>query len=526
MPAFDKCNLFELVLQRGRAHDGEGDIFFHRIATRSDLEGYCNFIDYAEVPPGCSIGKHSHASDEEEFYLVLYGEGEMWKDGDLLRVQAGDLIRNSPGGTHGLRNVGGGCAPLVRVRARCGEIMQRINTLLGMDNSLRSVHAVRDETYEIICKSGVLSPRDQTLASVLRSEAPILMVSTPSVDRLYGERLRSYLATNCPGTKISFMVLPCSEIDKSIEQVVAVCQRAAETQLARRSQIVCAGGGVALDICGLAAALFRRGINSVRIPTTLIGMIDAGIGVKNGVNFSGSKSLLGSFSVPEACIIDPSFLNSLPRRYLRCGLAESIKIATVCSPDLFALLDAHAEHLIGDVCGTSLGIAEDLIQTSIQWTLSELELNLFERSELFHDNSYARKLDFGHTFSPHIEAASGNSVLHGEAVAIDMAVSAELARRLEILDETSRTRLLSLLRRVGLPIHWPLLDPEALHESLQSIVSHRNGELNLVLPAAIGRGTFLRELSEVSLSLLREVVQRLAVWSTEEWARVDARSTN
>jgi mannose-6-phosphate isomerase-like protein (cupin superfamily) len=103
---FDRCNLFALTLECGPAHDGEGDIFFRRIATQSELAGGCNFIDFAEVPPGRSIGRHRHARDEEEYYLILRGEGEMWKDGECFPVKAGDLVRNSPGGAHGLRNVG------------------------------------------------------------------------------------------------------------------------------------------------------------------------------------------------------------------------------------------------------------------------------------------------------------------------------------------------------------------------------------------------------------------------------------
>src|SRR5687767_1791226 len=97
MPRFDRCNLFELELERGQAHEGQGEIFCRRIAARTDLAGPCNFIDYAEVPVGCTIGRHRHEADEEEFYLILGGEGEMSKDGDIFRVRAGDLVRNRPG---------------------------------------------------------------------------------------------------------------------------------------------------------------------------------------------------------------------------------------------------------------------------------------------------------------------------------------------------------------------------------------------------------------------------------------------
>lgn len=377
-----------------------------------------------------------------------------------------------------------------------------------------SVRASRDEHFDVICRSGILSLRDNTLASALRADAPVLVVSTPSVDRLYGDRFRHYLSKNASRNQICFMVMPCSEKQKSMEQVLAVCQRAAEARLARRSQIVCVGGGVALDISALAATLFRRGIPHIRIPTTLIGMIDAGIGVKNGINFGGSKSLIGTFTAPEACIIDPTFLSTLPLRHLQCGLAESIKIATMCSPELFTSLEALAIRLPDDF-GIPLEIAEDVVQLSVRWTLNELGLNLFERKELFHD-TYARKLDFGHTFSPYIEAASHHRILHGEAVAIDMAVSAELAHRMGFLDETSRTRLFNLHRRMGLPIYWSGIDPCSMHASLESVVRHRNGNLNLVLPAGIGRAAFVKDLSDVRVAVLKEVLQRLLYMSSRK----------
>jgi quercetin dioxygenase-like cupin family protein len=103
---FDRCNLSELVMQRGIQHGGRGEVRFTRVASRQDLDGPCNYIDYAEIPPGCTIGQHQHGLEEEEFFLVLGGEGEMSVDGHVSGVHAGDLIRNKPGATHGLSNVG------------------------------------------------------------------------------------------------------------------------------------------------------------------------------------------------------------------------------------------------------------------------------------------------------------------------------------------------------------------------------------------------------------------------------------
>lgn len=102
----DRCNLRELSLAEVTAHAGEGLIRFARVADAAALAGGCNFIDYAEVPPGASIGRHRHADDEEELYLVLDGEAHMWRDGESFAVRAGDLVRNPPGSEHGLCNTG------------------------------------------------------------------------------------------------------------------------------------------------------------------------------------------------------------------------------------------------------------------------------------------------------------------------------------------------------------------------------------------------------------------------------------
>ena len=115
---FVRCNLRELSLTPQCAHGGEGVIQFARIAGAAAFAGGCNFIDYAELPPGASIGRHRHSDDEEELYLVLEGSGAMWRDGDQFTVRTGDLVRNRPGGEHGLRNTGPGVLRLFVIELR------------------------------------------------------------------------------------------------------------------------------------------------------------------------------------------------------------------------------------------------------------------------------------------------------------------------------------------------------------------------------------------------------------------------
>ena len=103
---FERCNLYGLDLEEVVAHDGGGTVRSRRVASASELSGACNFVDFTRMPPGTSIGEHTHALDEEEFYLILSGVGRMRLDGTEFAVRAGDLVRNRPGGKHSLINTG------------------------------------------------------------------------------------------------------------------------------------------------------------------------------------------------------------------------------------------------------------------------------------------------------------------------------------------------------------------------------------------------------------------------------------
>jgi 3-dehydroquinate synthetase len=324
-------------------------------------------------------------------------------------------------------------------------------------------------------------------------------VMSPSVHRLYGQRIRAYFAA--PG-RTQFMVLDRAEPSKSLGGVIEVCERATAAGLLRTSPIVAIGGGVCSDICGLAASLHRRGIPHINVPTTLIGLVDAGIGTKNAVNHEGRKSALGSFHPPEHSLLDPGFLTTLPRRHLVNGMAEIAKLAIVRDPCLFTLLRREGTAVVGSGFRRSAA-AEAIILRAVAGMLAELAMNLYEVGDL------RRSVDFGHTFSPYIEVASGHDVLHGEAVAMDIALSAQIAHELGLLDGDDLDQIIGLLRDLGLTATWDGLSVDDLWASLASIVQHRNDELHLVVPTGIGRCMFLRQ-EAINPRLLVRCLQRLA----------------
>lgn len=334
------------------------------------------------------------------------------------------------------------------------------------------------------------------------AHAPALMLTTPSVDRLYGATLRQVVRRFGHAKPCGYHVLECREDAKDMHQTLKICELALDANLRRGGTIVAIGGGVCLDIAGLASAVYRRGVRHIKVPTTLIGIIDAGIGIKNGVNFQGKKSALGSFYPPELTLLDPAFLRTVPELHIRDGLSEALKIAIVGDRALFELMEANAVTLLPTRLGSTSG--HEVIARSVKGMLSALSDNLYEL------DGYCRMVDFGHTFSPFIESATAYKVTHGQAVAMDMAISATLARQFQLLDEQDFERILQLMHVLGLPIfHESMRETEKLHQSLKSVVAHRDGALNLVVPTGIGTYKFIHQASNVQCQDLESAVTYL-----------------
>lgn len=355
--------------------------------------------------------------------------------------------------------------------------------------------------HEVIFAPALLRDEGVMLYGAI-SHSPALIITTPSVDRLYGATLRKVAQRFGNAKPCGYHVLECREHAKDIQQTLRICEIALDANLRRGGTIVAIGGGVCLDVAGLAAAIYRRGVRHVKVPTTLIGLIDAGIGIKNGINFRHKKSALGSFYPPELTLLDPAFLRTLHERHVRDGLSEALKMAIVDDRALFDLMEINAETLLPSRLDTQVG--HDLITRSVKGMLAALSENLYEL------DGYCRMVDFGHTFSPFIEPATAYEVTHGQAVAIDMAISATLARHFGLLSKQDFERILQLIRALGLPIfHECTLRLDEFHQSLKGIVAHRDGSLNLVVPKGIGCYEFIHSASDVSRHEVEAAVRYL-----------------
>lgn len=358
--------------------------------------------------------------------------------------------------------------------------------------------ALRERAYDVSLVEALVDSGFGALRDWLDAR-PALIVTTPTVHRLYGDALRDAFRGR---EQAPMLTLHCSELDKSLDHVLDVCEQAAAIGIGRRGVLVGVGGGVCTDIVTLASALIRRGVDYARVPTTLVGLVDAGIGIKGAVNFASKKSFLGCFQPPSAVFLDPTFLRTLPERHMRCGFAEIVKMGLACDQRLFACIEEH-----WPVFGTTGSPAiRDAVWWSVERMLEQLESNLYE------DRGFERVVDLGHTFSPTLESASRHGLLHGEAVAIDIALSCVLANERQTMTEAERDRVLALLQRMGLDLWSDLLTSPICRGALEEAARHRGGHTNLVLPRGIGSVDFIGDSHEISdaeieraLSTLRDI---------------------
>lgn len=358
--------------------------------------------------------------------------------------------------------------------------------MMQADASAVRVGAARDVSYEVVHTTrGVFNLQENTLAARAGGR-DVLIVVDHRVHQLYGDDIRRYGARRLRLAGIA--LVDGTEDAKSWAQVERVCAAALERRLPRDGVIVGVGGGSALDIAGLAAAVFRRGVAYVRIPTTLVGMVDVCVGIKHAVNFMGEKSALGAFYPPACGINDLSLLRTLPPRQISCGLAEIIKIAMVRGERLFDTLEAHVDALLRSRFQEPIGVALEVAVDAERLMAGELAPNLFEACR-------SRLVDFGHSVSPRLEAAAGFRLPHGEAVAIDMALSTALSVERGLCSDRVLDRLLHLCDRAALPVTQTLLTAEELWRCLQEVRRHRRGAINLVVPLAVGHAGFLQEVT-------------------------------
>jgi 3-dehydroquinate synthase len=253
----------------------------------------------------------------------------------------------------------------------------------------------------------------------------------------------------------------------------------------RHSFAIAIGGGAVLDAVGYAAAIFHRGVRHIRFPTTVLAQDDSGVGVKNAVNALGCKNLVGTFAPPWAVINDSAFVDILPPREKRAGMAEAVKVALIRDATFFAWV----EHNAAALARFSPPHLDRLIKNTADLHMRQIRLG----GDPFEAGS-ARPLDFGHWSAHKLEQLTEHAVSHGEAVAIGIALDARYSVATGLLAAGEDERIARLLAALGFTLWHDALRQRnadgrlALLQGLADFQEHLGGELTITLLAGIGRG--------------------------------------
>src|SRR6195952_4762394 len=333
--------------------------------------------------------------------------------------------------------------------------------------------------YDLVYVDGVFALDNTELADSYRPYGRALMVVDDTVYEIYGEAIRAYFAHH----DIALTVVPVQirETAKSLETFERIVGEFDAFGLRRTEPVLVVGGGLTTDVAGFACASYRRNTPYIRIPTTLIGLIDASVSIKVAVNYGKHKNRLGAYHASQKVLLDFSFLKTLPEDQVRNGMAELIKISVVGNTEIFHLLEERGVDLLHTRFGHLNGTPE-LRSAGERLTHQAIATMLDLEAPNLHEIDLDRVIAFGHTWSPTLELTPPDPFFHGHAINIDMALSTTLAEQRGHLSVDERDRGLGLMSDLGLALDSPYLTPELLAEATTSILKTRDGLLRAAIP--------------------------------------------
>lgn len=333
-----------------------------------------------------------------------------------------------------------------------------------------------DRSYDIVIGSRLLC-KAGSLVKGLGIGSDAIIITNARLARLYGNRLKRSLAD--AGITYKFELVPDSEKAKSIESAERVLLDITEYDKLRKVFIIALGGGVTGDLAGFIAAIYKRGIPYVQIPTTVLAQVDSAIGGKVALDLPVAKNLVGAFYQPRLVISDVDALSTLPKRQMAAGMAEIIKYGVIRDPKLFAYLERNFARILA----RDKNACEHVVARS-----SAIKASVVTRDE-FDVKGIRAVLNFGHTIGHAIESASGYSARynHGEAIAIGMAVASDISVAAGMLEARDRDRIEVLMKRCGLPVTARGISSRSILKAMAHDKKFINRKNRLVLPAGIGK---------------------------------------
>ncbi|WOH81483.1 3-dehydroquinate synthase [Bradyrhizobium sp. BEA-2-5] len=350
--------------------------------------------------------------------------------------------------------------------------------------------ALGDRAYDIVIGRGVLSSLGERVAA-LRPGVRTAIVTDRTVAKYWLEPTEASLAA--AGVPTSRIVVEEGEGSKSYATLTEVSEALIAARIERNDLVIALGGGVVGDLAGFAAAILRRGVDFVQVPTSLLAQVDSSVGGKTGINSPQGKNLLGAFHQPVLVIADTAVLDTLSPRQFRAGYAEVAKYGVLGDEAFFTWLEKNhsdifkggsaREHAIATSCRAKAGV------------VSRDERETGERA----------LLNLGHTFGHALEAATGFSdrLFHGEGVAIGMTLAAQFSAGLGMISSDDAGRIARHLSAVGLPTRLQdiagfaqegLADADALMALMAQDKKVKRGKLTFILLEAVGRAVIAKDV--------------------------------
>lgn len=363
-------------------------------------------------------------------------------------------------------------------------------------------HMVRvdlgDRAYDIHIGRGLAAGAGALIRRVTAARAA-LIVTDGNVAGHHLSPLAASLAE--AGIPHRALVLPAGEKTKSWAQLEVVVDAILDAKLERRDILIALGGGVIGDLAGFAAAIARRGMRFVQMPTTLLAQVDSSVGGKTGINTAQGKNLVGAFHQPSLVIADTAILDTLPPREFRAGYAEVVKYGLIDRPDFFVWLEKGAWR----------GILEGSPEREEAVRIScESKAAIVARDET--ETGDRALLNLGHTFGHALEALvryDGARLVHGEGVAIGMAMAHRFSQSLGLCAQEVPSRVAAHLQEVGLPtrlgdVPGKTGDAEAILEAIRQDKKVSAGALTFILTRGIGESFIAKDVpAEKVLAFLK-----------------------
>jgi len=351
--------------------------------------------------------------------------------------------------------------------------------------------ALGNRAYNIAIGRGLLAELGSRIAA-LKPGASAAIVTDETVAARHLEAAEAALAA--AGIRAVPIVVPAGEASKSWDRLQDVCDRLLDARIERNDVVIALGGGVVGDLSGFAAAILRRGLDVVQVPTTLLAQVDSSVGGKTGINSRHGKNLVGAFHQPILVIADTALLDTLPAREFRAGYAELAKFGLLGDAGFFAWLEANWQDVFAGGSSSGSFAREHAIAVACRG-----KAGIVARDE--RETGERALLNLGHTFGHAFEAAAGFSekLLHGEAVALGIVCAFEFSTRLGLLPTNDAGRVAHHLAAVGLPTR--LSDVPALRttaDALMKLIAQdkkvQRGKLNFILVRGIGQAFVARDI--------------------------------